>query len=286
MVRLIAVLMLCGMATAFASPSASSSPAQPAQSTLDAAAPGAELPPLPRGRATVIGGRISEVNPVLDQFSLRVFGGKTMKIFYDARTRVYLNGDKISTIALHPEDHASVETTLDGASVYALNIHILSRLPQGESEGQVISYDPRTGDLKLNATLTRRTIQLQVPAGTAVSAVGQVSLSSARTSLASLSRGTLVDVKFTGGSDGRGVATHISILATPGASYVFGGNVSYLDLHAGRLVIVDPRDRQTYQVSFDPGRFPEVRNLHEGSHIRVTADFDGTRYVASAIDTQ
>jgi hypothetical protein len=49
------------------------------------------------------------------------------------------------------------------------------------------------------------------------------------------------------------------------------------------LVVVDPADDKSYQISFDSATLPESRNLHEGDHVRVTASFDGDRYVASAL---
>jgi hypothetical protein len=64
---------------------------------------------------------------------------------------------------------------------------------------------------------------------------------------------------------------------------VFVGNVTSLDLHSGLLVLVDPRDDKRYEVSFDSARFPMSHELHEGTDLTVTADFDGARYVASKI---
>ena len=44
------------------------------------------LPPIPRGRATVIGGEMHNVDPVRDQFTLDVSGGRPIKLLFDART--------------------------------------------------------------------------------------------------------------------------------------------------------------------------------------------------------
>jgi hypothetical protein len=95
--------------------------------------------------------------------------------------------------------------------------------------------------------------------------------------------GTLVSVKFKPGSQPRVVTSQITILATPGSAFVFSGEVSLIDLHAGRLVLVDRRDDQSYQISFDPSRFPTSRDIHQGSHVTVNADFDGAQYLARAI---
>jgi hypothetical protein len=60
--------------------------------------------------------------------------------------------------------------------------------------------------------------------------------------------------------------------------------VTYLDLHAGIIALTDPRDDSSYTVAFDPARFPASRNLHEGSRVGVSANFNGKQYVASKLD--
>ncbi|MGC2619761.1 MAG: hypothetical protein WA414_12025 [Acidobacteriaceae bacterium] len=243
------------------------------------------LPPIPTGKSTVIGGKIVRVDPVRDQITLKVFGGnETMKILFDERTQAYRNGQRIPILSLKPDNHASIETTLDGDRVFALRIHMLSELPEGECQGQIISYDPGPGILVLNASLSRQPIRLRVPNGTPVERVGQSSFAGGQRGMDDLARGTLVDVKFNpAGRNGEGVATHIDILATPGAAFTFSGNISLLDVHDGELTIVDPRDNQSYQFFFDAAQFPIARKLHEGAMVRVTANFDGSRYVASQI---
>src|SRR5208282_1540839 len=122
-----------------------------------------------------------------------------------------------------------------------------------------------------------------VPAGTAVVRQGQVASSVAEVGPAGLAAGSLISVRFQSDNKGHGVASQIAILASPGTAFVFVGNVASLDLHAGLLVVVDPRDDKHYDVFFDSARFPVSRDLHEGADVSVTADFDGARYVASAI---
>jgi len=54
-------------------------------------------------------------------------------------------------------------------------------------------------------------------------------------------------------------------------------------MHAGMLTLVDPRDEKGYEVSFSSSLLPASQNLHPGDHVVIDADFDGKRYVASAI---
>jgi hypothetical protein len=284
MIRLCAIAMVSTMAMAQSTASAP-------QTSLDSIPPPAvapeakNLPPIPTGKSTVIGGEIRNVDPVRDQITLKVFGGNdTMKILFDERTQVYRNGQRIPVLTLKPDSHASIETTLDGDRVFALRIHMLSQLPEGECEGQVISYTPGPGILILNATLSRQPIRLRVPNGTPIGRVGQRSFSGGQRGMDDLARGTLVDVKFNAAArNGEGVATHIDILATPGAAFTFSGNVSVLDVHDGELTIVDPHDNQSYQFFFYPTQLSISSKLHEGSLVQVSANYDGSRYVATQI---
>jgi hypothetical protein len=101
--------------------------------------------------------------------------------------------------------------------------------------------------------------------------------------LSDLAKGALISLTFESDRKGGGVASQIAILASPGSAFVFGGNLSSLDMHSGSLVLVDPRDEKSYEVFFDAARLPTSHTLHEGDYVRVTATFDGSRYEASAI---
>ncbi len=241
------------------------------------------LPPAPSGKSTVEGGLIRDVDPVRDQLTLNIFDGKPMKILFDERTHAYRDGVRTSLRDLRRGDRASVETVLDGTNIFALSIHILSRSPEGECQGQVLNYDASNGELTVSAALSHEPIKLRVPAGTEVVRLGQAAASSPSRGLSDLIPGTLISVKFESGDNGQGIARQIAVLAIPGSAFIFSGNVVFLDLHSDLLVLVDPRDNSTYKISFDPADFPMSRNLHEGAHVTVTTNFDGTRYVASAI---
>ena len=256
---------------------------QPSASSKAAAAERSILPPPPTGNPTVIGGIIRSVDPVRDQLSLKVFGsGKPMKMLFDARTQVYRDGKKVPLDSLRPEERASVETVLDGTDIYALNVHMLSQSPEGNTEGQVLDYNSASGELTLSARMTGEAIKVQVPAGIPIVRQGQTRFAGAPSGPSDLVHGALLSVNFKSGSLGRGIATHITILATPGSQFIFSGNIISLDLHSGLIVILDPTDDKTYQVSFDPAVLP-ARNLHEGQRVTVHANFDGTRYMATSI---
>jgi len=286
--RFLAVAMLSSLAFAQSASSAreKSEQCQGAQaaSTPEGALGGPPgLPPLPSGRSTVIGGAILGVDRVRDQFNLNVFGGRTLKVLFDARTQVYRDGQKGALRDLHAGDHISVETVLEGTSVFARSIHLLSALPEGECQGQVLKYAPVSRELTVRDVLSREPVKLRVPLGTVFARQGQAASASMDVGSSELSKGTLVSVKFHSDNNGQGVVSQIAILATPGTAFVFVGNVVFLDLHSGLLALVDPRDERRYEVFFDSARFPLSREIHEGADVTLTADFDGSRYVARAI---
>jgi hypothetical protein len=288
MFRFLVLAVLGGVALSQVSPSAGSKSAQDqsvsssGSGLVSTTAGASSLPPLPKGKSTVIGGAIRGVDRVRDQFTLDVFGGRSLKVLFDERTLIYRDGVKSSQRDLRSGDHVSVETVLDGTTVFARSIHMLSESPAGDCQGQVMSYDPADRVLTVRDALSRQPIKFRLPGGLAVVRQGQAA-SSAEPGNADLDAGTLVSVKFQSDNKGHGVASQVSILAAPGSAFVFVGNVASLDLHSGLLVVVDPRDDKRYDVFFDSARFPVSRDLREGTDVMVTADFDGARYVASAI---
>lgn len=231
-------------------------------------------PPMPKGRSTVIGGTINHVDPLRDQATVSVFGGNKVKIFFDGRTQVYRDGQPVSLQDLKDGERASLETLLDGTMIFARSIHILTRSIDGQCQGQVLSFDAASGDLRIRDPLWSEPLKLRLPKGLTILRQGQESSSSA-----TLRPGALVEARFQPDSNHQGVVTSISILATPGTPFVFTGRLLFLN--AGTLVLLDPRDQKRYEISFD-SRSP-VENLHEGDEVAVTAVFDGTRYSAKDI---
>ena len=75
----------------------------------------------------------------------------------------------------------------------------------------------------------------------------------------------------------------MNVLAVPGSAFVFQGNLSFLDLRAGRMTIDGTAEGKAMDIAFDPSRFAVSHDLHKGSSVNVTARFDGARYVATEI---
>ena len=247
------------------------------------------LPPLPHpppGNTTVIGGRIEKVDLVRDQFTLAIYGARPLKILFDARTELYRDGKKITARDLRADDRASVETVLDGTNVFAVSIHMLSRTPVGEYQGQLVSFNPETRALAIKGGLSDQPLTLIVPPGTPVDLQAQTRVITTSNSDAALTPRSLISVEFVPGAQGRGIVQRIAVLATPGSAYTFAGTITFLDLHSGQLVLTDAEADKSYSITFDPALLPATLNLHQGQHISATTTFDGTRYLARAINVQ
>ncbi len=268
----------------------SSSPAANAASSADtsttATARPSYLPPMPAapdGKSTVVGGVIRDVDPLQDQISLKVYGGHPMNILFDERTKVYRDGVLKPLSDLHPQEHASVETVLDGDNIFALSVHMLTHAPEGSCEGQVLGYDPRNGDLTVRNRLSGQLVHVRVPANTTIERVGQPDFSASSPGTSDLMHGALLSIQFQADNQGGGVASHIAILATPGAVFQFAGDVTYLDMHGAYVALHDSQDQKTYTIYFDPSRFPQSGQLHVGAHVIMSASFDGRHYMANTL---
>jgi hypothetical protein len=242
-----------------------------------------DLPSIPLGKSTIFGGEIREVDPVRDQLTLRVFGDRPMKVLFDERTQVFRDGKRVSLRELCPEQQASVQTTLDGAKIFALSIHMLTNDEQGEYEGRVVSFDQSTGELVVASGLSRETVKVRVDGSTSVVRNAPGTSSSGRFGVADLREGTLVSIKFGAAAKGLSPASQVAILATPGESFVFGGNLAALNMRDGFLIVADPRDQKSYQVFFTALTSSVAQGLRVGQQVRVVASYDGQRYVATDI---
>ena len=290
MILLFAVVMASGVATAQSPQQTTPTSPNPVENAIPAPAvapPARNLPPPPPGNSSVIGGEIRKVDPVRDEITLRLFGSNNkMTMFYDERTQVYQNGRRIDVLDLKPASHASVETTLDGTRVFALRIHMLSTVPSGECQGQVEDFNSRTRNLVVMSSLSHQTVRIDIPLDTPITRVGQKEFAAGGSGIGDLMRGSLVNVTFQPGAGGKGTATHIDVLATPGSAFTFSGQISLLDFASGRLVIIDPHDNTTYDFHFNPYRLHDAHQLHEGESVKVTAEFDGQRYEVTELTPQ
>lgn len=235
-----------------------------------------DLPSLPKGKATLVGGTIQKLDRVQDRLTLQVFGGDKLKVLFDTRTRIYQDGLLASAADLREGDRVYVDTMLDGDAVFARNISIRKSASMGESHGVILKYSAGKGELIMRDALSPQSVKVRVTSATKITHGDRV------ISPANLSAGTLIAVKFGSESNGRDVAREMSILAVPGESFTFQGQVTALDLRTGLLVVTSPSDRKSYEIYMDPSAHVDSA-LREGVPVSVLTKFDGSRYVARSI---
>lgn len=235
------------------------------------------LLPTPEGKPTLIGGTIAKTDRVRDEVTVHVFGGGNTRVLFDGRTRIYRDGVAASADALQNGQRIYVDIMRAGKDTFARNIRVMSQAANGQSVGQVTSYDSASGELVLSDRISRSEIKIQVSSATKVERDGK---DADRSELRS---GALVSITFSPDGNGKTRAGQVAILAAPGNSFVFVGRVTHLDLRLGLLVVEDPRDQKTYEINFDPHTISASADLHEGAIVEATTSFNGSQYVASNI---
>jgi hypothetical protein len=235
-----------------------------------------DLPKLPPAKASLIGGNIGRLDRVRDEITIQVFGGGKMKISFDPRTHLYRDGTEARLSDLRQGDRIYVDTILDGSTVFARTIRVKTSGSSGESQGIITSYRADNGELQLQDSLSPQTVKIQVTPQTRV-LEGDHTVSSS-----TLLPGTLVAIKFGARQEGGEVAREVSLLARPGASFTFAGQVTAIDLRLGLLVLNSSIDRRTYEIYLDPSLALDD-SVQPNTNVTVQTRFEGNRYVARSI---
>ena len=235
-----------------------------------------DLPKLPNAKASLIGGTVGRLDRVRDQITVQVFGGGKMKISFDPRTHIYHDGAEASLADLHQGDRVYIETILDGSNVFARAIRLKTSTSAGESQGIITSYRADKGELQLRDALSPQEVKIRVTSQTRI-VEGDHAASSSK-----LAPGTLVAIKFGPRQNGDEVAREVSVLAIPGASFTFAGQVTAIDLRLGLLVLASSTDHKTYEIYLDPSVGVDD-NLRPSANVTVLTRFQGNRYVARSI---
>ncbi|HZQ91990.1 MAG TPA: DUF5666 domain-containing protein [Terriglobales bacterium] len=255
-------------------PSATGAPA--AQKGPD---PYLDVPPMPEGKVTLIGGHVRSMDGIRSRMTIEPFGGgKSMKVRFDERTHIYRDGVETTQLAIHKGDRVWVDTMLDGPHVFARNIHVRTQSSPADARGQVLGYDARNGVVSVRDELSLRPVRFRVDNATRFSKQGETA------SAADLQPGALISVRFAAGDRSRGVAQEIAVLAVPGAPFTFAGTVTYLNLATGVMAVHNQSDDKTYELSFDPARVSRRDGLRVGSQVTVTAQFQPRGYRATSVE--
>ncbi|HZQ68633.1 MAG TPA: hypothetical protein VFA68_08950 [Terriglobales bacterium] len=287
LLRISAAVVLAGALYAQTQPGAQPAdpkPESPASPTVTKPATGQEhdplfdLPPVPNKKVSLIGGTIVKLDPVLSRLTVQPFGAqKKMGVSFDPRTQVFQDGQPVHDLNLKAGQRVYLDTMLDGSSIFAKRIWIQTAPATGSGRGQVMAYDAGSGELTLRDELSARPAKFHLDAATVVRSQNQ------KVSAADLTPGSLVTLNF-GPQQGKfDTVREVEILAKPGATFSFFGRVTYVDL-SRRMIAVDNRpDNKNYEIYLETIPRGDMRKLHEGSIVGVTAVFDGKNYVAREI---
>ena len=240
------------------------------------AASTSDLPALPAGKTTLLGGTISLVDHLRDRMVLQTFGGGRMTVLFDQRTRVFRDGKAAAVDDLKNGDRVHADTVLDGTHIFARNICVASQ-GSGQTSGQILNFEPASRLLTLRDGISPAALRMRLAPDATILRENRPA------QLSELRPGTLVAVAFLPSKDGHPLVRQISILALPGTAFMFVGRLERLDLHRGLLVLMDPRDNKTYEVDFNPAAYKLAPEIHEGADITVSAVFDGRHYTAQSI---
>jgi len=238
-----------------------------------------DLPPLPLGKASLLGGTIRQIDHLRNQLVLNMFGGGHISVLFDERTKVLAGSGTTSLDSLKTGQRVYLDTTLDGTKLFARSVRLGMQLPTGQSSGQVVDFDQAKQQLTLRDSLSPKPFRMQLSSATTIlDAKGNPEH-------VTLEPGTLVSLTFT--PDPHGDAPRVQqvrVVARPGASFLIAGQVETLDLHRDLLVVKDPRDGKTFELRLSPSVSQTARSLRLGQTTTVHAVFDGKVYVADRIE--
>jgi hypothetical protein len=280
-IRVIAVLLVAGLACAQTSPqptnSNASKPNPEAERERSRYDPLLDLPPLPPGKLTLMGGTVGKVDPITNRLELRDFGGGQTNIVFDLRTKILRNGMPASVKDIQPGHRVYVDTMLNRDQIFAKTILLETSADQGDARGQVVSVDAAHGMLKLREEVAPEPFQFRLTPQTAIMLKGR------RAKASEVLPGALVKINFAAGANGS-LVREIEVLANPGETFTFVGKITFLDLRLKRFAIANQSDHETYDIAVDRVGQGQIRGLRVGSDTVVKAVFDGKNYQAQSIE--
>jgi hypothetical protein len=237
-----------------------------------------DLPPLPKGQVSLIGGTVIRLDPVRDKITLRAFGGRDLTINFDVRTCVTRGETLASMRDVKAGMRVYADTILKDGRIFAKTVRVSANSALGESQGQITSYDPNKRILRVRDAISSRGFDVQITANTEIRADGQP------VQAAELRNGALVKVVFKSGADTANLAEKIDLLAQKGGMVTFSGKILSIDLRNGYVTLVEPESQNTFDVGLDSIPEASRNQLKEGADVTVRARFDGTKYQAESVE--
>ena len=233
-------------------------------------------PEMPDGRVSLIGGTVDRVDQIRNRMKVHIFGGSSMKVFFDERSHIYRDGVETTQLALKPGERVYLDTQLEKDKIFARNIQIKTRFQPADASGQIVNYDPQRGEFTLMDKLSGRPVHFRTTSDTIITA-------KERNAKPVLTTGALVNVKFAPGPKRDSIAREVELLIAPGKVVNFFGTLTSLNLRTGLLGIRNKSDDQLYGVHFTPSTSGITADLQPGAEVVIESVFNGTGYDARSI---
>lgn len=238
------------------------------------------LPPLPKGKVSVVGGTVNKVDLVHDQLVIRVFGGKNLQLSVDPRSSVLQDNRPITLSQLRPGMSVSVDTLPNGRILFAKTVRVNTSSNLAEIRGQVAAYDASRQIAMIHDELYPSEVKVRVLPNTKFTRDGKV------IERRTLRTGDLVHVVLANTQQPADAADTIEIVAEPGDRFTFSGTLAAIDLRMHTMTILNATDGAMHEVSIAPIDRETLRSLREGAEVSAETQFDGTRYVARTLSVR
>lgn len=239
-----------------------------------------DVPPMPKGKVSLIGGTVTRIDQIRNKLAVQAFGGGKFNFNFDERTHIYRDGVETTQLGIRKGDRVYVDSMLDGTRLFARNIRVETSLQPADANGELLGYNARTGMLTLRDALSATPITFRVDQSTAIKSKDQPATA------ASLKPGSLIAVRFSPDRANRGVAREVSIIAVPGTAFTFRGRLTFLDLKDNLLAVENATDDKIYDIHFDRARVPITPDLRVGALVDVKATFEPTGYRADSVTVE
>jgi hypothetical protein len=255
-------------------------PATPPATADDAGAQPIVAPPdklssaeMPGGKISLVRGVLKRLDPIHDQLLIHVFGGRDMRIAFDARTQLLTETTRTPLTSIPVGSVVSVDTVVDHGKLFARSVRT-GTSHAVELNGQVVRYDAAKSQLTLRDPASPESVSLRITPSTQVVNRGKPA------SAQDLSPGMLVRVQF---SATQKAANQVEILAERGNSFVFEGRIVALDLRSRVLALSNDSDQSVRELALGSLDDASVHLLREGANVSIQAEFDGDRYSVRAV---
>ncbi len=215
-----------------------------------------EPPPLPKGKATLIGGIATSVDHVRNRITIQPFGkGEKVKVVVDERSHIYRNGTPTTVLGIHKGDRIYVDTMLDRSNnkILAKNVRVVTDTGLAEVRGQVIASNPGKETVTVRDQLSAKPVTFSVSSATSYSSTKGTA------SAGDVQPGALIDVQFSPRRGDRDIARAITVVAKPGDNYIFSGVVTNLDMRTSSLFVDNKSDEQSYEIHFTPAAVADLQ---------------------------